>query len=236
MDGLLVVFFTAAVLEWVGEHRENQRLIYASKPVALLSLMVWVWVRMGAAGVRMTSLKPGLTWFVMGLGLCLLGDVFLMLPPERFFLPGLGSFLLGHVAYTVGFKPEFPPERAVLPGWILMVLVGLVSASITRRLIRGLRAGGRGRMVGPVVVYAVVISVMLYAALTTLLVFRWHYSAALLVSVGAVLFYVSDILNAWDRFVLKLPMGRVKIMMTYHLGQLGIAAGVVVHYLVRPET
>ena len=43
------------------------------------------------------------TWFVVALVLSLLGDIFLMLPSDRFVF-GLGAFLLGHVAYTVGLN------------------------------------------------------------------------------------------------------------------------------------
>ena len=234
MNGLLVVFLISAVLEWAGEHRKERWLIYISKPVALIALMVWVWARIGETGANLTGRKFGLVWFVIGLGLCLVGDVFLMLP-ERFFLPGLVAFLLGHVAYIVGFAPEFPPQRAVVPGLIVLLFVGVVSVFITRKLVQGWRVGGKNQMIGPVVGYAVVISVMLYGALTTLLVHDWNYLAALPVSLGAVLFYLSDILNAWDRFVVKLPGGRVKIMMMYHLGQMAITVGAVMQFLYRPE-
>ena len=40
--------------------------------------------------------------FVVALVFSLIGDVFLMLPGERWFVFGLGSFLAGHLAYVVG--------------------------------------------------------------------------------------------------------------------------------------
>ena len=43
------------------------------------------------------------TWFVIALVFSLLGDIFLMLPSDKFVF-GLGAFLLGHVAYTVGLN------------------------------------------------------------------------------------------------------------------------------------
>ena len=42
-------------------------------------------------------------WFVAALVLCLAGDVFLMLPGDRF-VPGLASFLVGQLLFTVGFS------------------------------------------------------------------------------------------------------------------------------------
>ena len=235
MDAFLIVFIVAALLEWISEYRKSQRLIYFSKPVALLSLIGWVWVRMGVEGASFTSLKFGLNWFVIGLVLCLVGDIFLMLP-VRFFMPGLVAFLFGHVAYIVGFSPKFPPDQAVVPGWIVIGMVGLASVSITRKLVIGLQAGGKRRLIGPIVVYAGVITVMLYGAITTLLVNNWHFLAALPVSVGAAFFYVSDVLNAWDRFIVKLPKGRLTVMILYHLGQAAIAIGAVSHFLYKPDS
>jgi hypothetical protein len=40
--------------------------------------------------------------------------------------------------------------------------------------------------------------------------------------VGATLFYVSDALIGWTRFVKPIPRGRLVIMVTYHLGQAGL--------------
>src|SRR5207237_10020609 len=40
---------------------------------------------------------------------------------------------------------------------------------------------------------------------------------------GAVLFLVSDMLIAWNRFVHPRPWAPLAIIVTYHLGQLGLA-------------
>ena len=39
---------------------------------------------------------------------------------------------------------------------------------------------------------------------------------------GAVLFYASDGILGWNKFVQPVPHGRVAIMTTYHLGQIGL--------------
>ncbi|MBU0512106.1 MAG: lysoplasmalogenase, partial [Chloroflexi bacterium] len=81
-------------------------------------------------------------------------------------------------------------------------------------------------------IYALIISIMLYSALTTLLDDQWHYTSALWVSVGALLFCVSDIMNAWVRFVGPITNARVKIMLTYHLAQIALALGAALHFAV----
>ena len=52
--------------------------------------------------------------------LCLAGDVFLMLPADRF-VPGLASFLLAHLAFTVGFLLEPGDVAAVLVVGVVLV-------------------------------------------------------------------------------------------------------------------
>jgi uncharacterized membrane protein YhhN len=41
--------------------------------------------------------------------------------------------------------------------------------------------------------------------------------------VGALLFFASDSLIAWNRFVVPLPWAPTAIIVTYHLGQWGLA-------------
>jgi len=54
---------------------------------------------------------------------------------------------------------------------------------------------------------------------------------AILVSIGAVLFCISDSMLAYDRFITKIPNAHVWIMMTYHMAQILIVAGVIRQYL-----
>ena len=82
----------------------------------------------------------------------------------------------------------------------------------------------------PVLFYTVVIVIMLFSALMTLFNADWNLISSILVSIGAVLFFVSDVMNAWVRFVARIPNHRLWIMSTYHLAQLCIAVGVALHF------
>src|SRR6059058_5243145 len=92
---LLVAAGVFAGVNWWSQGVQSRALEYASKPLVTALL--------GAAAVtlhaRSTAARP---WFVAALVLSLAGDVFLMLPGDRF-VPGLASFLLAHVLYAVGF-------------------------------------------------------------------------------------------------------------------------------------
>ena len=62
----------------------------------------------------------------------------------------------------------------------------------------------------PVLAYMGVISAMLVCAIGT---------GAPLAIAGALLFYASDALIGWGRFVEARPWGDLAVMVTYHLGQ-----------------
>ena len=66
-------------------------------------------------------------WFVAALVLSLAGDVFLMLPQDLFVF-GLGSFLLGHIAYIVGMHVDGVDGLRFLVGivswWSLLAVIG----------------------------------------------------------------------------------------------------------------
>jgi uncharacterized membrane protein YhhN len=69
-------------------------------------------------------------------------------------------------------------------------------------------------MAPPVAAYMVVISAMVASAIGT---------AEPLAVGGAVLFYTSDALIAWERFVASRRWHRLAIIVTYHLAQAGLA-------------
>ena len=190
----------------------------------MILLIVWVLV----TGDVFAS---PLLWFLLGLILCLGGDIFLMLPPERFFMPGLISFLLGHIFYIVGFGLFIPAPGETPLGVVIAFGLVTVSMLIYRRLAQGMQASGNTRMRIPVAIYALIISIMLYTALLTNLKSDWQSSHAILVSTGALLFYISDILNAWTRFVSPFTLDRFWTMSSYHLAQIAITVGATLHFV-----
>jgi uncharacterized membrane protein YhhN len=142
--------------------------------------------------------------------------------PERFFLSGLVSFLLAHVAYAAGFLSDGLPSGAA---WLLALPVAAAGMALAHQLARRMRAGGQGGLVGPVLAYTVIISVMVFAALVTVTRPEWPKPAAALASLGAVLFMFSDAVLAWGRFVAPVRGGEMAVIVTYHLGQMCLAAG-----------
>lgn len=202
------VALVIAGIDWWATWTERTLIRYVAKPGALLALIV-------VAVTLDPTVSPTIrAWMVAGLVFSLAGDVFLMLD-EKWFVPGLGSFLVGHLAYVVGLQLAPTSLAASLVG-LALVLVAI--ATIGRKIVGGVAAGEQRDMVPPVIAYLVVISAMVVSAFGT--------QAAWAV-VGASLFYASDATLAWNRFLEPRRFGHIAVMVTYHLGQAGLVAWLV---------
>lgn len=198
---LLALGLAAAFANWIAVGRGAKPLEYVAKPLTLVLFI--------AAAVALDpSDETVRLWFVIALVLCLVGDVLLMIP-RNLFVFGLGAFLMGHLAYVVGLQLAGQTGLWFVIG-LAVVLVGAVVIGV--RVVRAVRAS-EPSLVGPVTAYMAVISLMVACAFGT----RNGFAI-----VGALLFYGSDALIAWNRFVRPAPWAGVAIMVTYHLGQLGL--------------
>lgn len=222
----LVVVLAVAVLDWVAVAKGWKRVEYLAKPLTLAALFLWL-AQFGLVETGFRSLP--LVCFAVGLLLSLAGDTFLLLS-DRWFLAGLASFLLAHVAYIIGLNLPLP-EVPLLWSFGLAILLALTASRLLRRVIMGLRAKGLARLSGPVVLYGTIITVMLLSALLTLYRTDWQALPAGLVALGAALFYFSDFLLAWNKFVAPIKNGRLANMITYHLGQIALAVGMLLQFV-----
>lgn len=199
---LLALALVVAAGDWHAVFHGNKPLEYVCKPLTMVVLFA-------AALALDVDSSTVHTWFLIAIVLCLVGDVFLMLPQDLFVF-GLAAFLLGHIAYIVGmFSDDIDSTRFGIG--VLVVLVAL--AVIGTRVLRGVKAGSEPELAGPVVAYMGVISLMVASAIG-----RGQPAAI----GGASFFYASDALIAWNRFIQETPHARLVIMVTYHLAQFGL--------------
>ncbi|MGD0611186.1 MAG: lysoplasmalogenase [Anaerolineales bacterium] len=217
---LLILVFVAAVADWAAVAKGWKKTEYIAKPATMLLLFVWL--------VVLSHLRGVLMWFGLGVLFSLVGDVFLMIS-DRWFLAGLVAFLLAQVMYIVGLNLPLPDVSPVVSIG-LALLLGVSSARVLRRITGGLAAKGLGRLVVPVLVSGMIITVMLLSAMLTLFRGDWKSTPSLVVSTGAILFYFSDLLLAWDRFVTPVRNGRLINMVLYHLGQIALIFGAVLQF------
>ena len=206
-----------ATLEAIALSKNLGQLEYIAKPAVMVSLFLWLYTT--------TGLRGSTFWFGLGILLSLAGDILLMISLDRLFLPGLVAFLLAHISYILGFRAEL----VIASVWslILLLFIAVNVSRLLRRIIVAMRAKGENKLILPVIVYGTGISVMLYAAMSTTSNLAWTPLAAFLVSAGALLFMVSDVILAWMKFVAPVKNGKVWNMALYHLGQLGLIAGVI---------
>ena len=198
----LAVTAILALADWFAVAVSRRGLEYLAKPAVMVGLI--------AVAILLHPVdSTERTFFVVALALGLISDVFLMLPRDMF-LAGLVAGLVEHLAYIAGFNHR-PLQAALLAVASVIALVSV--AVILPPVMRALRKTQPG-LVWPVVAYVIVISAMVSAAIA---------SGSVLAAVGAALFFSSDTLIAWERFVRPRPWAPLAIIVTYHLGQAGLA-------------
>ena len=203
---LIVATLLVAAADWWAVSADRRSVEYVLKPLTMVVLIAAV------LAMEPTS-EDARLFIVAGLVCSLVGDVFLMLD-QKYFLGGLVSFLVGHVMYVIGLL-QFDVEPPLLMVGVLLVLIA--AAVVGSKVVAGAR-GQDERLTVPVAVYLSIISLMVVTAFGT----------ALPVAIaGALLFYASDGVLGYNRFVQPIPHGRLLIMTTYHLGQIGLALALV---------
>lgn len=203
---LVPLVLLSASLHIRAEYRGPRWQVYLFKPVT----MVWILL----IALRSEVASPLFKYTILAGLLCsLAGDVFLMLPSDRF-VAGLGAFLLAQLCYSAAFAYEV---RTLL-WWPLLPLAAYGVATYT------VLAPSLGRLRGPVLLYMVAILTMTWLAWE-----RWGQagsSGALLAAVGAVLFLLSDTVLALDRFRGGFKLARALNLGTYFAAQLLIASSI----------
>lgn len=201
---LLVILTLAVYIR--AEYRGPQWQVYIFKPLT----MVFIWL---IAILGQTALPLYKYMIIAGLFFSMAGDVFLMLPSDRF-VAGLVAFLVAHLFYIVAFISEIN----TLIWWPLIPLViyGLVIYFILAPFL--------GKLKPPVLIYIVIILTMAWFAWE-----RWSQtsqSGALLSYAGALLFVISDTILAINRFRGAFKSARVLNLTTYFAAQCLIAVSI----------
>lgn len=190
----------SSLLSIIGDKPANRTLHYVFKPLTMLILIA------GAIGAGLTQ-TPFVYWLLLGLCLSLVGDVFLMLPSDKF-IQGLASFLLAHIAYIVAFYQLYDGSVTLI--W----LGGVITFSCCFFM---LLAKNLGKLKGPVIVYIMAISSMVWLAGE--LYFQQASLTHLMLLIGAIIFAVSDASLAWNKFKQPFSWAQWLILSTYFAAQ-----------------
>ena len=184
-------------------------LIYLFKPFTTILILV-------AALLPGTLLAdPYARLIGLGLFFSLCGDIWLMLPGNRF-LYGLFSFLLAHVCYVFAFLTSGPVHSFPWMALPLSIIGAIILWYLWPSLPRSLRSA--------VGIYLAVIVMM--AALAASRAIDRLSTGTISAAIGALLFLASDAMLAIDRFRRPFHLARAAVLGSYFAGQLMIALSV----------
>jgi uncharacterized membrane protein YhhN len=187
-----------AYVAFAGRESSPFRTLLKTLSIGVLAALPWTYL--GTTGAN--------PLFVLSLALALssLGDLLLALKDQqRFFVMGLGAFLLAHVAYLAAFLPHASTSRSMA----LVVIAPTVAAAgvFLAHLLPRL-----GKMRLPVIAYFAVIMAMTAAALSIP-------DASWLLGAGAIVFALSDSLIAVRKFLTPFPGINIAVWTTYVAAQ-----------------
>ncbi len=210
MTILLILIVASGLVHIVSDYKERWNLTYIFKPLTM-ALIIGLLIFKSDLEVAYNK------WILIGLVFSLVGDVFLMLRPQKF-ISGLLSFLVAHLCYVYAFYQSVKGNDI---HWLALSLLplGLIYLAILWKYL------GKYRL--PVIAYFVAIGSMLFFASALLIVEMSLMSKYALV--GAILFAISDGILARRKFVKPMKYGQFYIMTSYFTAQTLLALSAV-HY------
>ncbi len=218
--GFDIVFLLIVGLHiYAGQH-DLKLATDLSKPFIVGSLLVYFLVQ----GWKYSE-RSFFRLISAGLIFSLCGDIALIYQKSDplFFTLGLSVFLIGHIFYIIAFTKTYLENHEIAlikrHGWVLILI-----AAYGFLFFRAIQ-GHLGKMIGPVMLYTLVISLMLLMAANRykrVSAKSWRY-----IFFGALLFVASDSLLAWNKFVEAIDYSHFLIMGTYSFAQYFIAMGAV---------
>ena len=163
--------------------------------------------------LAIVAVRAGLKLFALALLFSAAGDAFLGYDGQRFFVPGLASFLATHVLYAVVFVLATKGAAASMSAGrkVTLVVIPTFAAVYSAVLWPHL-----GALAVPVVLYIAAIVVMAMLSLRV---------RAIEVPFGAVLFMISDSLISLEKFLWQAAWVGPLVWITYALAQLMITRG-----------
>jgi len=227
---MTAVVFAIFFADWLTVGFSWRKAEYILKPAAMAMVILWTCFTAG------WTFEALLILFILGQTAGLAGDIFLMLSP-RWFLAGLASFLVGHLFYIgligrqiITATREFGLNHYAAWWMVLIIIIWAVMLRLFYRIV--IPEAPRLKMLRYfwilVQVYAWILGILVMVSFLLVTIPANYSPAMLFLPAGALLFFISDSLLAYDRFTRKTPAIRLWVMVTYHLAQFGLAAGFLV--------
>lgn len=211
--GFAIIF----VFQLLATGNGLRELSFFTKPMITILLMSFIMVTIkhkGRFAIRM----------LIGLFFSLLGDIALLFTNESqlFFIMALVAFMFTHVAYANAFYLDYTKKKAGSSALILLACGGFGTFTISYYLFL---CPYLFELAKPVLLYCTVITVMTVLAVAR--IGRCNSTSFNYVFCASVLFYVSDAMLAYEKFIGKFTFGGVLVMATYMGAQYAFTIGTV---------
>ncbi|HON77895.1 MAG TPA: lysoplasmalogenase [Spirochaetota bacterium] len=181
---------------------------YVFTPLVTMTIIVFGFLSFLVSGITVFSFL-----IITGLILSLIGDTLMMLEEVNYIQHGLLFFLAAHIMYIAAFSGGYSFQAwNILPAVLLGLLLVVFYFTIRRKT---------GKKNIPVLVYMIAISAMIFFAVS-------HFNngvttKAAILSIGAVLFCISDTTLAVNQFIRPVAHSTVFTWLTYGPAQFLIA-------------
>ncbi len=143
---LLVIIFVSGILYIVFDYSRKTSLQLIFKPLTTLLIIV-------LALIQEPNVSNYYKYFVVGgLIFSLMGDIFLMLPKDRF-VAGLGSFFVALIFYIFAFADDFGPYL----GWTYLIPIAIYAAVFIKILLPH-----TNKMTLPVIAYILILVIFMW--------------------------------------------------------------------------
>jgi uncharacterized membrane protein YhhN len=166
----------------IAELREDRRAQFFFKPLAAFGFVLLA-LYFGALESNYGII------ILLGLLACAMGDVLLLSrKSEKLFKAGMAAFALGHIFYVAAISIIKTPFSTDIANWVFLFIVIIFASQIIKKIPKN--------MLRPVLYYSLIIFLMVLSSL-----FVPRNMPFILVPVAAIMFAISDMFVARDRFI-----------------------------------
>lgn len=199
---LLILIGISASLAITADIKGIRKMLFVFKPLSTILIIC-------LATVSYSS-SLYFAFVLSALCLSLIGDIALMFKSDKAFLIGLVSFLLAHILYgSIFFR--------LASSFSLSHLYILLSIILLNTFVYVFLYPSLGNMKLPVLFYVLIISFMLWRAFCILV--DEVSLRNILISLGALFFFISDLLLAYDKFKKEIKLLPLYNLATYFTAQ-----------------
>jgi uncharacterized membrane protein YhhN len=186
----------SAIISIIYRQRENIKIC------SVFKLLTTVLIILIALIIFIKTSSTYSAMMIAALFFSLVGDVFLI--DKKYFLQGLSSFLIAHIAFTIGFTSLYGFTWYLVP-LVLLVLIGGGYYNYLRKDLEKYSI--------PVLIYIAVIVAMNWQAIG--LVFNNGKLVFFSIAIASILFSFSDSVIAYNKFKKPLKIAETLILSTY---------------------